>query len=151
MATVTWLGNSQNIAQTVTLQVTAVAVGGILTATINGKDISYTCVTGDTVDSAAAAWQAALAGSTVPPEFAEETWTVVGDTITATAGVPGRPFAGMTGGLTSSGAGGATVTQTTTQASVSQSDPGLAANWNRAGTPAIPQNGDDVVIADSVV
>ncbi len=151
MATVVWTGNSQNIAQVVTLQVTAVAVGGTLAATINGKNVTYTCITGDTVDTAAVGWQQLLSSSTAPAEFGEQDWTVDTDTVTATAAVPGQPFAGMTNGLTSAGGGGATVTQTTTQVSVSQSDPGLAANWNRAGTPAIPQNGDDVVVADSQV
>src|SRR5438876_4012156 len=151
MATAVWVGNSQNTAQIVQLKVTAVAVAGTLKATINGKDVVYTCVTGDTVDSAAAAWQALLSSALAPAEFQEIDWTVLTDTVTATAGVAGRPFAGMTGGLTPAGAGGATVTQTTTQVSVSQSDPGLAANWLRAGVSGIPQNGDDVIVAASSV
>lgn len=147
-----WTGNGQNRAGVVMLQVTAVAVGGTLTATINGKDVTYTCITGDTVQTAASAWQALLANQTVaPPEFAEIVWTVSGDTITATAAVPGVPFFGMTGGLTSAGGGGATVTQTTVTTSLSQSDVGLAANWLRSGVAALPQNADDVIIGDSTI
>jgi hypothetical protein len=146
VATVYWVGNSINTAQVVTLTVTAIAVSGTLSATINGKTITYTVVSGDTTATAAANWQALLAASTAPPEFAEQNWTVATNVITATAAVPGRPFT-----LTSAGAGGATVTQATPQASVSQSDVGLAANWNRAGAAALPVNGDDVIIANSTV
>lgn len=149
-----WVGNGQNTSQVVTLQVTAVAVGGTLTATINAKTVVYTCVAGDTVATAAAAWQQLLSAATAPNEFGEITFAVsptATDTITCTATTPGTPFAGMTGGLTSAGGGGATVTQTTTVPNSSKSDVTNVNNWNRAGTPAVPVNGDDVVLSGTNV
>jgi hypothetical protein len=147
VATVWWTGNSINTSQVDTITVTAAANGGTLTATINGKAVVYTMTGTDTTATAAAAWQALLANtSAVPPEFNEVVWTVSGSAVTATAATPGVPFT-----LTATAAGGATLSQVHTQANVSQSDVGASANWSRAGTPAIPQNGDDVVIANSVV
>lgn len=146
MASVAWVGNGQNIAQVTTLVVNAVAVGGTLSATINGKSITYTCVTGDTTATAATNWQALLTASDVPPEFGEIDWTVSGSTITATAGTPGTPYT-----LTKSQSGGATCTLTTTVANSSQSDLTNAANWNRLGIPALPTTGDDVIIANTAV
>lgn len=146
MATTVWNGNGQNIAQVSTLQVTAVAVGGTLTATINGKNITYTCVTGDTVSTAATNWNTLLNASTVPPELGEIGWTVSSDTITATAGVLGTPFT-----LTKSQAGGATCTLTAVTANSSQSDVNNANNWLRSGSASLPQNGDDVVLANCSV
>lgn len=147
MPTTSWNGNGQNIAQLDTLTVTAVAIAGVLTATINGKSISYTCVTGDTTITAATAWAALLAASTVPPEFGEMTWTNPSDgVITATANEPGTPFT-----LTKSQSGGATCTLTHTTANSSQSDVNNPANWIRSGVASLPQNGDDVVLANSAI
>jgi hypothetical protein len=150
VAITSWTGNSQNIAMQVSLTVTSVATGGTLTATMNGKNVTYTCLSSDTTLTAAAAWQALLANTaTSPPEINEQSWSVNGAVVTATASTPGTPFAGMTGGLTSSAAGGAGVTQTTVTPNSSQSDVNNPANWLRAGSPGIPQNGDDVVVASS--
>lgn len=146
MATTQWVGNGQNIAQVSTLLVTAVSVGGTLSAIINGKSITYTCITGDTVSTAAAAWQALLSASGVPPEFSEITWTVSTATVTGTAAVAGTPFT-----LTKSDGGGSTCTLTAVTANSSQSDVNNAANWLRSGVASLPQNGDAVVVADSSV
>jgi len=153
MATVWWVGNAKATAMSVQAQVTAVAVGGTLVATMNGKTVTYTCVTGDTITTATAAWFALLSDTqTAPPEMNEQTWTSPAtDKIVATATVPGTPFAGMTGGLVFTATGGAAVTQTTLVANSSPSDVGIAQNWRRGGVAGLPQNGDVVTIADSDV
>ncbi len=146
MASVAWIGNQQNISQIVTITITGVALNGTLSAIINGKAVTYTCTSTDTTTTAATNWLALLNGSTVPPEFTEITWTSSTNVITATASTPGTPFT-----LTKSQAGGATCTLTTTQANVSQSDVFDAANWLRSGINQLPQNGDDMVIANSAI
>lgn len=147
MPTTSWIGNGQQIAMQDSLQVTAVAIGGVLTTTINGKNISYTCVTGDTVIIAATNWAALLNASTVPPEFTEMTWANPSDgVITATANTTGTPFT-----LTKSQSGGATCTLTHTTVNSSQSDVNNAANWIRNGVASLPQNGDDVVLANTSI
>ncbi len=151
MATVLWVGNGQDRAGVTLATVTAVAAGGTLSATINGKTLTYTVVTGDTLATAAAGLLAVLQATDVPVEFSVAAdYSASGAAVTATAAVAGVPFFGMTGGLVFSASGGTTtLTQTTVTTSLSKSDVGLAANWLRAGTPAIPVNGDDVVVADS--
>lgn len=147
MPTTFWTGNAAAIAKIVTIQVTAVAGGAVLSVTFpNGKAISYTCGGGDTTTTAAAALQALLAASTAPPEFQEITWTVDTTTITATSKLAGRWFS-----FTAAGSGGGTVVQTTTTENSGPSDINLANNWLRSGSPSTPQNGDDVVIANSIV
>lgn len=146
MAYCAWTGGGQAISQVMTLTVTAVSVGGILTVTINSKNISYTCVTGDTTSTAAASLQALLSASTVPPEFTEIDFEVSAAVITATANSPGTPYT-----MTKSQSGGATCTLATTQVNVSPSDVINANNWVRNGIAQIPQNTDDVIIANSDV
>lgn len=151
--TTIWASNAQNTAQVETATVTAVAAGGVLTATINGKTISYTCTGADTTTTAAAAWFALLNQvQSTPPEFGEITWTnPSAGVVVATAGTPGTPFAGMTGGLVFSAAGGAAVTQTHTTPNSSESDVANAANWRRNGVVGLPQDNDDLVVSDSDV
>lgn len=145
-ATTYWVGNAQTVAQVDTLTVTAVANGGILSAQISDKVISYTCTGSDTTATAAAAWQALLAGTNLPPEFGEVTFTQVGAVITCTAATPGSPFT-----LSTSGTGGATVSQVHTTANGSPNDNNNANNWIRNGVYSVPQAGDDVIISDSSV
>lgn len=148
MATVQWIGNAQATQQIDTLTVTAVAVGGTLSATINTKVVTYTCVTGDTTTTAATAWFALLVSqSAIIPEFGELTFAnPSAGVITCTATVPGTPFT-----MTTGSAGGATLTQSTTTANSSPSDVNNAKNWLRSGSNAIPQNGDDVVLSNTAV
>ncbi len=147
MTITNWIGNGQNIAQLDTVTVTAVAVAGTLTATINGKAIVYTCVTGDTTTTAASNWLALLSAATVPPEFAEITWAnPSAGVVTATASTPGTPFT-----MAATGAGSSTLTQVHTTANSSQSDVGNGANWLRGGSPGLPQDTDDVVVDNSSV
>ena len=153
MATVFWIGNALARAQVISAQVTAVAAGGTLTATINTKAITYTATASDTIATAVAAWLALLSNQSIaPPEMNELTWiSTATDTITATASIAGTPFSGMTNGLVFSAAGGCTVVQATVTTNSSPSDVIDANNWLRAGVRALPQNGDDMVIADSSV
>lgn len=147
MATVFWIGNAQATAQVNTYTVTAVAVAGTLTMTINNKTIVYTCITGDTITTATAAWLALLQASTTPPEFQEITWTASStDKIVATSTVAGQPFT-----ATASGAGGATVSTTATTANSSPNDVGDAKNYRRNGSASLPQNGDDFILQNSTV
>jgi hypothetical protein len=143
-----WIGNAQSTPQVATITVTAVAIGGVLTATINGASVSYTCVSGDTVTTAAALWYALLiAARSIIPEFGELTFSnPSGGVITATASSAGTPFT-----MTKSQSGGATCTLSTTTANVSPSDVINPQNWVRGATNQIPQNGDDVVLANSSV
>ena len=154
MATVSWVGNGQQIAQQVTLTVTAVANGGTLTATINGKNVTYTCTASDTTTTAATAWAALLNARTAPPEFQQITWSASTTVITGVSDVAGLPFYSTgtgTGGLSKSQAGGASVTLAQTVANSSQNDVGNAANWSRLGIAALPTTGDDVVVANTSV
>ncbi len=150
MATVLWAPNAAAIPAVTQVQVTNVSVGGTLVATINTKTIVYTVVTGDTATTAAAAWFALLNASTVPAEFGEITWAnpSVG-VVTATAKTAGVPFFGMTGGLVFSATGGCTVLQTTAKANSSPSDVGNPLNYLRNNVNALPQNGDDLTIANT--
>jgi hypothetical protein len=147
MATALWWPNSQTTSQIDEITVTAVASGGTLSVTINGKTITYTCTVSDTTTTAAAGLVALLSdASLVPPEFSEEQWTSSAAVITATAAAPGTPVT-----FTSAGAGGATLTQANVQANLSPSDANNPNNWLRGGTPAIPQSGDDVVFDNQLI
>ncbi len=145
MATISWVGNGQNISQQDTITVLAVATGAVLSATINGKTLSYTCLASDTTATAATAWASILANSSLqPPEFSSITWTNPSPgVILATANAPGTPFT-----LTTSASGGAGVNQSHTQPNVSQSDVTNPANYslNRLPGPA-----DDFVLQNSTV
>jgi hypothetical protein len=151
VATVLWIGNGANVQQQVTITVTAVATGAVLTVTINTKAVSYTCLVTDTPSTAAAALYALLSASTAPPEFQEITWTNTTNVITATATVAGTPFAGMANGLSVSGSGGGTMSASITTPNVSQSDILNPDNWLRLGANVLPQPGDDMVIANSTI
>ncbi len=146
MPTTYWNPNGQTIAMVSTLQVTAVALNGTLTATINSKNITYTCTGSDTLTTAATNWLALLNAASAPAEFGEITWTSDGAVITATASTPGTPFT-----LTKSEGGGATCTLTAVTANSSPSSASNLNNWLRSGVASLPQNGDDVVVANSAV
>ena len=153
MATVSWIGNANNIAQVVTGTVTTVANGALLTATMSTKTITYTCTASDTTTTAAAGLAALLppTSSAAAAEFGVASFTSSGAVITATESTAGEPFAGMTGGLVFAASGGAAITQATSQANVSQSDVNDVNNWIRSGVNAIPVNGDDMVVMNTDV
>ena len=150
MATRFWNPNAIALPQITTYTVTATPIGGTIGITINGKTVFYTCVTGDTVSTAAANLQALLlpTGNPPPPsEFADIVWTVFGSVITGTAATVGTPY--TTAVATT---GGAVMTQTTTQVNSSPSDVNNALNWlDGSGLTGLPANGDDVTISNSSI
>lgn len=155
MATVYWTGNGINIQGVDTLTVGGTpAAGNTITATINGKAVTYTLVSGDTTATAATGlFNLVNNAATRPPEFSELTWANPSNgVITATETALNVKSLNQTGGLTvSATGGGATITLVHTVTGSYQSDVGLAANWLRAGVAAIPANGDDVIVADSSI
>ena len=162
-----WAPNQAAIAQVETYTFTVPnSVGNTYSATINGKTITYSSVSGDTAALAATGLFNLINLSTgIAPELTEITFANPSSgVITSTANVPGTPFANVSG--TSAGlvmstgnglANGITTARTTPNAS--PSDVNDAQNWlrvNLAVTPpsktrAIPVNGDDVVIANTGV
>lgn len=142
MADKKWIGAADAIAQVDTTQVTAFDAATTYILTINGDTVS---VVGDTdVDTTAAALQAACAASS-NPYFSSITWTVLTDTITATASSPGNPHtivSSVSGGTGTIGA----VTNTT--ASSGPNDWNVARNWD---TGVVPVSTDDVIIEKSAV
>jgi hypothetical protein len=95
-------GDAERVLDVVTIRITGYSGSTTYKVTSNGKVVSA-LGSGGTVNTAAAALQAALAASTVR-EFAEMTWTVLNDTITGTANET-RRF-GKTHSFTSSVSGG---------------------------------------------
>lgn len=150
MSTRYWNPNAQSITQVDTFTVTAIALGGTIAITCNGKSVTYTGTATDTLTTAAAGLLALLTSTTnpaAPAEFADATYSQSGAVITATATTQGTPF---TFGVAS--AGGATLTQTHTTLNSSPSDVDNASNWlDSGGLTGLPVNGDDVIIADSSV
>lgn len=165
-----WSPNQTAIAQVETYTFSAPnSIGNTYTATINGKSVTYTSVSGDTATTAATALFNLLNVSiSVAPELTEITFAnPSAGVMTATAKVAGTPFANVTvGGLTGKGlvlstgnglSNGITTAHTT--ANASPSDVNDPQNWlrvNTAVTPpsntrAIPVSTDDVVISGSSV
>jgi plastocyanin len=168
--TTSWSPNQASIAQIVTYTFTVPSsVGNTYTATINGKTVTYTSVSGDTAATAATGLYELLNVSTsIAPELAEITFANPSDAVmTATANVAGTPFANITingvsgqGLVLTTGNGLASGISTShTRANASPSDVNDPQNWQRANlsttppalTRAIPQSGDDVVVANSAV
>lgn len=145
MAQKKWIGAADAIAQVDTVQITAVSGTPSDTEyfiTINGDTVS---VVGDTdVNTTATNLQVALAAST-NPYFSSITWTVVTDTITATAGSPGNPFTATSSVVGGTGTIGA-VTNVT--ASSGPNDWDVARNWDGG---VVPVSTDDVIIEKSAV
>jgi hypothetical protein len=141
-----WIGNGQTQAQVDTIAITAVANGANFNSTINGKIITYVASATDTASSVATNWAALLGSALVSPEFKQVGFVVNGSSIVCTAATPGTPFT-----MTTSASGGGALTQTHTTANSSPSDAGNAANWLRNNVPSLPQNGDDVIVANSSI
>ncbi len=164
MTTAIWAPNQASIAQVETYTFSAPnGVGNSYTATINGKAITYSSLSGDTAALAATGLFNLLNQSTgVAPELTEITFanpsTAV---ITATASTPGTPFANVLGtsaGLVLSTGNGLSngISTAHTKANASPSDINDPQNWLRItgsapGVRQLPQNGDDVVIANTSV
>lgn len=155
-----WAPNQATVAQVETYTFSAPnATGNTYNATINGKTVTYSSVGGDTAASVAAAMTALLAASSVA-ELGENTFANPSSAVmTAIAGTAGTPFAnvpGTTAGLVMSTGNGLAngIATVHTQANQSPSDVNDAQNWLRVTAPApgvrqLPQNGDDVVVANT--
>lgn len=159
MTTALWAPNRGNVAQVETgTFIVPNGVGNTYSATINGKSVTYSSILSDTAALAATGLYTLLIRTEIP-EFGEITWTNPSSGIlVATAGVAGTPFANITGGLVFSTGNGLVngITQVHTTVNASVSDVGDAQNWLRITTPApgirqLPQNGDDMVLANSNV
>lgn len=168
MSTTTyWSPNQAAVAQVETYTFTAPSgVGNTYTATINGKSVTYTSVSGDTA-ALAATGLFNLLNTTVgiAAEFTEVTWAnPSAGVVTATATTPGTPFAnvpGTTAGLVMSTGNGLAngIATVHTTANASPSDVNDAQNWLRvnltntppSSTRSLPANTDDVVVANTSV
>lgn len=160
--TVVWAPNRGNVAQVETGTFTAPnGVGNTYTATINGKSVTYTSVASDTAALAATGLYSLLIASEIP-EFAEVTWTnPSAGVVVGTANTSGVPFANVPGtsaGLVFSTGNGLAngIVQVHTVANASPSDVYDSQNWLRITPPApgvrqLPQDGDDMVVANSSV
>lgn len=163
-----WSPNQATISQVETYTFLAPnGVGNTYNATINGKTVTYTSVSGDTAASVATALFNLLSQTTsVPAELTEVTFTNPSSgVLVATASTPGTPFANVTvngvsgqGLVLSTGNGLSNGIATAhTQANQSPSDVNDPQNWlrvNLGNTPpsttrSLPQNTDDVVVAAS--
>lgn len=164
MPTAYWSPNQAARAQKRTYTFTApTSVGNHYKATINGKTVTYSSISGDTAALAATGLFNLLNVSTgIAAELTEITFTnPSAGQLVAEAKVPGTPFAGVPGtdkGLvlsTGNGLAGGITTANTVD-NTSPSDVNDAENWLRVTTPApgvraIPVNGDDVDVRNSSV
>lgn len=147
MATKSWIGGlAAAVAQVSTGSIDSVdgtPANNTFTVTIKGVAVS---VAGNTdVNTTATALRAALNAST-HPYFAAVTWSGSGGNITGTADLAGLPFLAV---LSVSGAGTGTVTDfADSTPSAGPHHWSSAANWS---PPAVPVNGDDVVLKDGSV
>ena len=160
-----WAPNQAAVAQVETYTFTAPSsVGNTYKATINGKTITYTSVSGDTAALAATGLFNLLNVTTgIAAEFTEISWANPSDgVLTATARTAGTPFANVSGtsaGLVLSTGNGLAngITTAHTTANASPSDVNDAQNWLRVNfsttppnkTRSLPQNTDDVVIENT--
>jgi len=165
MATTTvWSPNQGEVAQVETATFSApTSIGNTYTATINGKLVRYSSISGDTAALVATGLYNLLV-ATIVQEFNEITWVNPSSgVVTATAKTPGIPFANVPGtnaGLVFTTGNGLAngIVQVATTANASSSDVNDAQNWLRyinnvggAGVRSIPVNGDDIVLANSSV
>lgn len=160
--TALWAPNQGFVAQVETYTFSAPnSVGNTYTATINGKSVTYTSVSGDTAALAATGLYNLLIASSIA-EFGEITWSnSTSGVIVATAKEAGTPFANVAGtsaGLVLSTGNGLAngIATAHTAANKSPSDVNDPQNWLRITPPApgvrsLPANGDDFVIANSSV
>lgn len=162
--TALWAPNQALVAQVETYTFSAPnAIGNTYSAATNGKTLTYSSVSGDTAALVATALYNLLNQSTgIAAELTEITFANPSSgVVTATAKVPGTPFANVPsnalGLVLSTGNGLANgITTAHTTANASPSDVNDAQNWLHVTAPApgvrqLPQNADDVVVANSSV
>lgn len=138
-----FLGTAVAVAQVDTIQITADDVATTYEVTI-GDDTVSVLGSGTSVDDTATALQVALAASLLP-YFKAVTWTVLTDTITATATVPGVPFVAA-----SSVVGGAGTIGVVTSVTLS-SGPNHIDDPTNFSDGSIPATGDTLIIKDTAV
>jgi hypothetical protein len=140
MASKIWRADAPNVAQVVTITITAYDAATTYKATVNGKTVSVLGTT-DAATTASALFNA-LTASTIP-EFAEAVWAwTSGASLTGTMNTPGQPLI-----LTTSVTGGTgTISSSTTTANNSNNSWGTAGNWVPSGVPA---TGDDADLSNS--
>lgn len=139
MAKNKWRGDAQPVAGVDTLTIGGTpAAGNTVAVTINRKEIKYTAISGDTTSTIAANLQALLTNAGLA-EFAEKTWSVLTNVVTATDTTPGVPVT-MTVAATG---GGATITLATVTATTGPNFGDNAANWT---LNAAPSGTDDIVL-----
>lgn len=145
MATKVYTGQALPVAQITTITIGgAVAAGNTVSVTINRRTATATAETGDTTALLASrlyqAIQAIVSAGTAP-EFNEISWSDPGGTasaFTATSLTAGTPFT-----LTESATGGgATISQTATQAATGPNHVDNAANWD---TNSLPVATNDII------
>jgi hypothetical protein len=145
MTVITYTGNTAPTFDTWTFVLAALGsppTSNFFTVICNTKSITYTCLSGDTAPTAAAALQALLSASTIP-EFAEYNWTVNSATITATAKASGIPGVFTVAVGNGGGSGSPAFTMTHTVAATGPNDVSNAANYS---TGSLPVNGDTLIL-----
>lgn len=159
-----WSPNQASVAQVETYTFSAPnGVGNQYKATLNGKTVAYSSISGDTAALAATGLFTLLNINTgIAAEFTEIEFTNPSDgVLVATAKNPGTPFANVSGtsaGLVLSTGNGLSngIATVHTTANASPSDVNDPQNWLRvtppaAGVRAIPVSGDDVEAKDTDV
>lgn len=156
-----WAPNQASVAQVRQYTFTAPnSIGNSYSATINGKTVSYLSVSGDTAVTVAAALFALLSNPSVAELSEIQFANPSNGVMTATAKVPGTPFAivGVAASLVLSTGNGLANGIATLELipNASPSDVNDPQNWLRVTAPApgvrqLPQNGDDEVIANTAV
>lgn len=143
MARKKWRGDAQGIAQVDTITVGGTyANGQVYTATMNGKDVAYTGVSGDDNTAVAVALLAALNATSIP-EFRQCTYTRNALVITVTGPSNGEPFT-----LTSAATGTGTLVRAGVTTGTGPNYWSNAENWSDG---VVPVSTDTVDIENSAV
>ena len=136
MATRRWRGDAVPVADVWTITPGGTIGTETFTMTINGKDVTYTAQSGDTVALVVAGLVAAWNNSTIP-EFAEATAVNSTTHATITMDAAGVPMV-----VTCTASGSATLTPSNTTAATGPNFFSNADNWTGG---AVPVDGDTVV------
>lgn len=139
MATKYYVGTVQAVPQVDKLTISAVASAAVLTATVNGKSVTYTCTSSDTTSTAASAflslWQRSGDG-----EIRELTAAI--DPASSAALLITGPNDGAPFTLTASGSGGGTITRSSVTSPKSPHDASDTGNYSGG---SLPSAGDDLI------
>ena len=140
MATLTWVGTTDAVAQISTATPANVNIGDTFKLTIGGETVSFVA-TADNVANACAGLVAAFQAST-HPYFRAITATDSTTTVTLTAIVLGVPFTCTSSIIDGAGGAAPTLTMATPTVNVGPNVLTTPGNWD---TGAIPVNNDHVV------